>query len=154
LRLPTLAVPVTLAMIGRATTAGELFVADVPRSGRAQLLDDVAAVLDDVHATFVPARVADRVQLLAKHALGWVALDVGGDVTLHDRQHHVTVELATGPMLEGTLLDDAPHDRPRVIDHLNGTGSFVRLWTATEHYLINKTQIVQVTELPAARSER
>jgi hypothetical protein len=35
---------------------------------------------------------------------------------------------------------------------LNGTGQFVRLWTADEHYLINKAQILQVTELPVAES--
>ncbi len=144
--MPTLAVPVTLAMIGRDRAHAELFVSDIPRTGHAQLLDDVAASLED-SAAFLPARLADRVQLLAKRALTWVALEVDGDITLHDRQHHVTVELAAGRTLEGTLLDDSPHDRPRAIDHLNRADRFVRLWTASEHYLINKAQIVCVTEL-------
>ena len=56
------------------------------------------------------------------------------------------VELTTGGKLEGMLFDSAPADRPRVIDHLNGPGSFVRLWTSDEHYLINKAHILHVTE--------
>ena len=37
-------------------------------------------------------------------------------------------------------------DRPRVVDYLNRTGRFLRLWTEATHYLINKDQIVRVTE--------
>ena len=71
-------------------------------------------------------------------------------VTLYDRQHRVEIELVAGTRLLGTLLDSSPADRPRVIDHLNGAASFVRLWTPHEHILINKAQIVCVTELPGS----
>ena len=68
-------------------------------------------------------------------------------MTLYDRQHRVQVALIEGEALTGMLLDSSPADRPRVIDHLNRSGAFVRLWTSDEHFLINKTQILQVTEL-------
>ena len=37
------------------------------------------------------------------------------------------------------------------IDHLNGAGTFIRLWAPDDHYLVNKLQIVAVTELGEAR---
>lgn len=144
--MPTLAVPVTLAMVGQDTAQGELFVPDVPRGDHAELVEAIAATLDSADH-FVPARIAARVQLLAKRNLSWVAVPLADDaVVLHDRQHRVTVQLLVGGRLAGTILHDDPDDRPRVIDHLNAPTRFVRLWTASEHYLINKAQILQVTE--------
>lgn len=143
--MPTIAVPVRLAMVTGATSAAELFVADTARE-RGSHLEALAEQLDDVNL-FVPVRVGDRVQLVAKHALRWVAVPNAETITLHDHQHHVSVELAAGSQLEGTLLDSQPQDRPRAIDHLNASGRFVRLWTSDEHYLINKLQILQVVEL-------
>ena len=67
-------------------------------------------------------------------------------VTLYDRRHHVVVELVGGGSLVGTLFDSSPSDRTRVIDHLNRAGRFLRLWTPDEHYLINKDQILHVSE--------
>ncbi len=134
----------------------ELFIHDVPRAAHGQVLDDVAALLDE-HESFVPIRAAGDVRLLGKLAVQWIAVhrrpqqaeDDSSEVfTLYDRQHYVEVEMIAGHKLAGTLLDNAPTDRPRVVDHLNQTGQFVRLWTADEHYLINKAQILQVTEIP------
>jgi hypothetical protein len=164
LRLPTQIVPVRLAIIGGAPTAAEMFVADVPRRSRGQLLDDLAALLV-TDATFVPVRWSSRVRLLAKHAISWVAVarrdpdelviaDAPGDplddLTLYDRQHLVEIELVHATKLLGTLLDSSPSDRPRVVDHLNRAGRFLRLWTTDEHYLINTSQVVAVTELGEA----
>lgn len=147
-------------MVGAGEAAFELFVADATRSGRSQLLDDIAALLDEP-ASFVPARGAGGVLLLAKHAIAWVAIarddsladaefgDYSSEVTtLYDRQHRVELALCGGGTLVGGMLDSSPADRPRVIDHLNRSGRFVRLWTSDEHYLVNKQQIVRVTELP------
>ena len=101
-----------------------------------------------------------NVRLLAKHAVAWVAVhrhddeaeadfaDIPSEVmTLYDRQHRVEVALVDGGKLVGMLLDSSPADRPRVADHLNRALRFVRLWTSDEHFLVNKTQILQVTEL-------
>jgi hypothetical protein len=160
LRLPTVAVPVMLALVGRDPAPADVFMADVPRHGRSELLDDLAALLDEP-AAFLPVRGEAGVRLLAKHSIAWLSVnrqDDDGDsdfadipsevMTLYDRQHRVEVALVTGSTLAGMLLDSSPADRPRVIDHLNRGGNFVRLWTSDEHFLINKAQILQVTELP------
>lgn len=158
LRLPTTAVPVTLRLVAGSNVDAELFVAETARSGHSQLLDDVAAMLDAT-APFLPVRVAKQVQLYAKIAIAYVSIarqdepdenefeDVPSEVfTLYDRQHHVKVELAGDRSLTGTLFDSSPADRPRVIDYLNGASRFLRLWTEATHYLINKDQIIRVSE--------
>jgi hypothetical protein len=144
LRLPTTAVPVTLRLVAGQRVEAELFLADGTRTGHSKLLDDVATLLDEPTA-FLPVRVQKQVQLYAKPALLYVSIarhpeedddeefeDVPSEViTLYDRQHHVTIDLA------------------RVIDHLNRRGRFLRLWTEATHYLINKDQIIRVTEQEA-----
>ncbi|HTR54645.1 MAG TPA: hypothetical protein VMJ10_28330 [Kofleriaceae bacterium] len=156
--VPTVAVQVHLALPGKPPIAAELFVADVPRTGRAQLLDDLAALLED-ESDFVPVRVDRRVRLYAKQAIAWICVrrreeaptDYGDDepsevIVLYDRQHRVAIELRSGAAIAGVLFDSSPSDRPRVVDHLNRSGRFVRLWTASEHYLIHNAEIVHVTE--------
>ena len=165
LRLPTKVVAVRLALVGGQPTAAEMFVAEAARRGRGHLLDDLAAQLD-AETSFIPVRWSNRVRLLGKHAIAWVAvrrdeldhppnteapaLDPE-ELTLYDREHRVEIELVHGTKLIGTLLDSSPVDRTRVIDHLNRAGRFVRLWTTNEHFLINTTQIVVVTELGEAK---
>lgn len=159
LRLPTIAVPVKLAVVGGAPIAAELFVPDTVRMGRTQLLEDLAATLDD-EAAFVAVRYdgAD-VRLLAKRAIAWVeamrAPDDAGDfvdeppsdvVTLYDREHRVEVTLLGRSTFEGSLFDSSPANRPRVIDHLNRARRFLRLWTPQTQTLINTEQIVSVSE--------
>ena len=159
LRLPTTAVPVTVKLVGGASVEAELFIGEAVRTGRSQLLDDLAVMLDET-AGFLPVRVERVVQLYAKKAIAYVAVarhDDGSDdheefedvpsevITLYDRQHHVKVELEQ-LALTGMLFDSSPSDRTRVIDHLNSAGRFLRLWTEGTHYLINKDQIVRVSE--------
>jgi hypothetical protein len=164
LRLPTVAVPVRLALVGHTPIDVELFAPDVARVGRSQLLDDLADMLDHEDG-FVPVRAGDGVRLYGKHAIAWIAVhrrelelqrqraddfdEIPSEVvTLYDRHHRVDVVLATGETLTGMLFDSSPADRPRVIDHLNRARRFLRLWTQDEHYLINTHEIVRVTELP------
>lgn len=165
LRLPTKVVAVRLALVGGQPTAAEMFVAEAARRGHGHLLDDLAAQLD-AETSFIPVRWSNRVRLLGKHAIAWVAvrrdepdhqpsteapaLDPE-ELTLYDREHRVEIELVHGTKLIGTLLDSSPVDRTRVIDHLNRAGRFVRLWATSEHFLINTTQIVVVTELGEAK---
>lgn len=160
LRLPTKLIAARLALVGREPLSAELFIADVRRRGRSHLLDDIAALLG-TEATFLPVRWSSQVRLLAKHAIAWIAIrrrdpdelpstdfdNEPSELTLYDREHRVEIDLANGTRLLGTILDSAPADRPRVMDHLNRTGRFLRLWTADEHYLINAAQVVTVTEL-------
>ena len=162
LRLPTVAVPVRLTLVGHDPAPADLFMADVQRHGRSELLDDVATLLDEA-TSFIPVRGDHGVRLLAKHAIAWISINRHEDeaeaefantpsevMTLYDRQHRVEVALLTGAALVGMLLDSSPADRPRVIDHLNRSGPFVRLWTSDEHFFIHRNQILQVTELPSS----
>jgi hypothetical protein len=152
-------ITVRLAIAGSTPSAVEMFVPDVPRRGRSQLLDDLAAQLDGT-ARFVPVRTTSRVRLVGKHAIAWIAIDrrdadeapaepaeIPEDLTLFDHQHFVEVELSHGAKLIGTLLDSAPADSSRVGDHLIQSGRWLRLWTTDQHYLINVQQVVCVTEL-------
>jgi hypothetical protein len=168
LRLPTKVVAVRLALVGGMPSAAEVFIADVARRGRGRghLLDDLAAQLG-AEASFMPVRWSNRVRLLGKHAIAWIAVPRGDlddspsidssaelseeELTLYDREHRVEIELVHGTKLIGTLLDSSPMDRTRVIDHLNRAGRFLRLWTTHEHFLINTTQVVAVTELGEAK---
>src|SRR5690349_20763520 len=120
LKLAIVAVPVRLAIAGRAVIDAELFVADVARKGRTQLLDDIAELLDQ-DVEFVPVRIAASTRLYAKRAVAWIAVARGsadpkpapGDdeldfdempsevMTLFDREHQVAIELVAGGELRG-----------------------------------------------------
>src|SRR5579863_7364101 len=159
--VPTVAVAVRLAARAGEPIAAELFVPDVPRIGRAQLLDDLAAQLES-DARYLPVRVDGRVRLYAKHAIAWIAVrrhdeprrpphedfddEPSEVIVLYDRQHRVAIELRSGDSLVGVLFDSSPSDRPRVFDHLNRAGRFVRLWTAHEHFLVQADEILHVSE--------
>ena len=146
LRQPTRAVLVRIALVGQAATPAELFLPTTAASGTQ--LDDLIALVE-ADAPFVPCKWLDDVRLLGKHAVAWIAVPrVEAEATdLYDRQHHVEVQLLGGDKLTGTLLDSSPANHPRVVDHINGSAHFMRLWTADDHFLINKAQILQVTEL-------
>ena len=165
LRLPTKVVAVRLALAGGSPVRAEVFVADVAPRGRDHLLDDLAAQLG-TETSFIPVRWSNRVRLLGKHAIAWIAVrrrdpdeppstefppEPSEEITLYDREHRVEIELIHGTKLIGTLLDSSPIDRTRVIDHLNRAGRFLRLWTTNEHFLINTMQVVAVTELGEAK---
>jgi len=163
-----MAVAARLAVIGGSPAAIELFVADLPGRGHGQLIDALAAQIG-TDAGFLPVRTAGRVQLVAKHAIAWIAVprraaeaadaveaappvlelatELSEELTLYDHQYFVEVELADRTKLIGTLLDSAPAGHSRAIDHLNRAGRLLRLWTTDEHYLVNTRQIVTVTEL-------
>lgn len=164
LRLPTVAVPVRVALVGRPELlSAQVFVSDVSRTGRTQLIDDVVGVFEGEGA-FVPMRCESGVRLYGKDALACVAMrrrsqtvppverdeienETSEVFTLFDHQHRVEMELVSGMRLEGSLMDSSPSNRSRAVDHLNRAGRFVRLWSAEEHYLVHKAQILQVTEM-------
>lgn len=168
LRLPTLAVPVDLSRAGRPGERVELFIADVPGRGRSQLVGDVAQLLES-EPMFLPVaepHAGGRVALVGKQAILWVGIslrDLGvapvADgvpdeiefepseiVMLFDHRHDCRVELDTGEAIDGYVLYSSPADRPRLADHLNLPGVFVRIWTSDHLYLVNKRHIVRVLE--------
>ncbi|MEO8707226.1 MAG: hypothetical protein ABI867_44780 [Kofleriaceae bacterium] len=160
LRIPTVAVAVRIAQSGKPELEAELFIAAESRHDRAQLLEDLATMLDTAD-TFVPVRANGVVRLVGKHALAWVAVHRRGAeatlstdfpdepsevITLYDRQHRVELVLADGS-ITGLLLDSLPADHPRVLDYLNHAPRFVRLWTPEAHVFVNKQRILEVIEL-------
>jgi hypothetical protein len=149
LRLPTVAVAVDLARVGRAIERVELFVTDEPRRGRA-LAAAVAALLEH-DGRFVPVRdpATARIVLVARRAIVWVSLPIGDELDdeLYDHEHRVQVDLDGGDGLLGRVFYSSPADRPRLVDHLNHGAPFLRLWTGDAVHLINKDHVVRVVEL-------
>jgi hypothetical protein len=161
LRVPTVPVPVELALAGDMRLRVQLFVGDRARAGRTQLALDLAAMLDG-DPPFVPAREpGGHVVLYAKAGIAWVAVglaDAPGDgpaagdepsevTTLYEQQHDVEVVIDRGTTLVGHVLYTAPPDRQRVVDHLNQPGPFLRLWTSDHLYVIGKRHVVRVREI-------
>ncbi|MCB9564546.1 MAG: hypothetical protein H6708_29530 [Kofleriaceae bacterium] len=173
LRLPTTPVAVHLVRAGHPRERAELFVAVSaarPRRSRAGLASDVAELLE-AEPAFVPVREPDapggaRIALVGKHAIVWVAVSLrGGEgaavdgvpapvddepsdaLALYDHHHGVRVELAGFDAIEGHVLYSSPADRPRLVDHLNLPVRFLRVWTGSALYLINKHHVVRVLEL-------
>jgi hypothetical protein len=158
LRLPTLSVMVELSRVGRAREHAELFLPggeDVARRGRTAVAGELATLLES-EPPFLPVRERDpagamRVALIGKHSFVWVSIGLEeeepGDVlALYDHQHGVRVELDGGETIVGHVLYSSPADRPRLADHLNLAPRFLRVWTATALYLVNKQHIVRVLE--------
>jgi len=148
LKLPTVAVPVKVALAGRPAVEAEIFVTDVP-ANRHALLEAVVTLLDE-EAAFLPVRVAGAIELYAKHAVAWLSVARAPEleeVALYDREHRVEIALAAGEPLRGSVFDSSPAARRRLADHLNRAGRFIRLWTTAAHVLVNKAQIVRVKEV-------
>ncbi|HEY0787715.1 MAG TPA: hypothetical protein VGE86_03665, partial [Thermoanaerobaculia bacterium] len=104
---------------------------------------------------FLPVREPDapggaRVALVGKRAILWVAIPLDaetGPLSLHDHYHDVRVELDVADPIAGHVLFSSPADRPRLVDHLNLPGQFLRVWTPQALYLVNKHHVVRVLEL-------
>jgi hypothetical protein len=170
LRRPTRVVAVDLARAGRPAERVELFVAEAPPRSRAAIVADLAELLES-ESRFVPVREPDapggaRVALVGKRAILWIAIpraagsgepgdgvpeEVAAEsseaLSLFDHRQDVQVELPAGEAICGHVLYSSPADRPRLIDHLNLPGQFLRVWTAGALYLVNKHHVVRVLEL-------
>lgn len=153
LKVPTAAVGVGLALADGSVVKAHLFVPERGHRGRA-LAIELAALLDG-DAPFLPAREAGgHVCLYAKQAIAYVSIPLGDalapdhdDVQLYDHQRDAEIVLDRGPTLVGQLLYTSPADRPRVLDHMNQPGAFVRLWTAETLYVIGKRHVLRVREI-------
>ena len=137
LRLPTVAVPVKLALVGHEAAAAELFVADAVRPGRSQLHNDIASDARRARELSAGARrfersaVREGVDCVGLHGASarkpsaarpssstshpkWSRSTIGGTMS--------SSSWIGGGSLVGTLFDSSPSDRPRVIDHFNRAG--------------------------------
>jgi len=146
LRVPKHAVTVELALEGRAPRVVEIYLAEQrPHDLRPE---DVSDLFGEPPA-FLPARDLSEGEFVVvrKEAVAWVAfsgLDDEGE--LFDARHDVRVELRGGGGLDGELLYSPPEGRGRVVDYLNQTGRFLRLWTPERLYLVNTAYIIRVIE--------
>lgn len=151
LRVPKNAVTVELALEGRAPRPVEMYLGlQRPHDFHAEDVSD----LFDGPAAFLPARDVGEgeVVVVRKDAVVWVAFPASPEADeLYDERHDVSVELRGGARLDGELLYSPPEGHGRVVDHLNQTGRFVRLWAGERLYLVNAAYIVRVVERVPAR---
>ncbi len=108
---------------------------------------------------FLPGRdrAADRIVIVSRDALVWAQVSKTFDLEmdpleLYDYKQRVRVELSVGSCVEGDVYYSAPTPRARLMDHLNGPESFVCLHDNGRLFLINKSYVELVTELPTRRS--
>jgi len=86
LKVPTVPVPVELALAGDMRLRVQLFVPDRARTGRTQLALDLAAALD-ADPPFLPAREpGGHVVLYAKAAIAWVSIGLADPAPAADAE--------------------------------------------------------------------
>lgn len=154
LRLPKRKVQVELALVDRPPRPVQVFVAEYQeRSWRRQ---EVADLLEQ-DQRFLPALDLEDGTwfLFNKQQVLWVAVapDAAAIPTADDEelelfeQHRVVrVDLAGGGALTGELLYSPAADGPRVLDHLNASRRFLRLWQEGRLLLVNQIWVQRVVE--------
>lgn len=161
LRTPTLALPVKLALRGESALPAVLFVPDVPRHARAQLLEDVRQLLEQ-ERDFLPVEMEGALTLINRAAIAFVAVArrppglVGAfadeelsDVhTLFDHRCGVLITLVDARTLRGALLFSSSADRARLIDFVNVSPRFLALWRTEELVLVQRQAIRSIVEAP------
>jgi hypothetical protein len=156
LRTPTITLPVKLAFRGEPGVPASLFLPDVPRQARSQLLDDVRQLLEE-ERDFLPVELDGQRSLINRNAISYVAVarrpisfgedDEISDVhTLFDHRCPVKLVLLDSSVLRGTLLFSSSADRARLIDFINLGPRFVQLWTSDALILVQRTAIRTLSE--------
>ena len=152
LRIRKQAVAVDLNLAGGRPRRVEIYLAE--HRANEFRRQDVLDLLDHAQA-FLPVHGAgtnDR-EIVNKDALLWIGVPLApfGSETdapeeLFEFRHPVRVELLGADPLEGELLYSAREESTRIVDHLNETGRFLRLWAKDRLYLINKTFVSRIVE--------
>jgi hypothetical protein len=152
LRVSTKAVAVDLTLAGGRPRRVEIFLAE--HRANEFRRQDVLDLLENVNA-FLPvrdARSADR-EIINKDALLWIGVPLAPFGTepdaaeeLFEFRRPVRVELLGTSSIDGDLLYSAREESTRIVDYLNETGRFVRLWARDRLYLINKTYVLRIVE--------
>ncbi|MBK7538506.1 MAG: hypothetical protein IPI49_24690 [Myxococcales bacterium] len=160
LRTPTLALPVKLALRGESLTSATLFVPDVPRQARAQLLEDVRLLLEQ-ERDFLPVDLDGARTLVSRAVISYVSVarrpsglvtsfgdDEVSDVhTLFDHRCPVLVTLVDAKTLRGTLLFSSSADRARLMDFINLGPRFLSLWRTDDLLLVQRSAIRSIIEV-------
>ena len=109
-------------------------------------------VLDllEVQEPFFPAHYegSDAWMLVGRAAVVWVAVDndapeaeADDEEPLFEYRREVSVDLDGGRSLEGQLLYAAPPEQARLMDYLNATPRFFRVFTAERIYLVARSAV-------------
>lgn len=161
LKFPKIPVLVEVGLATGEAAVVELYVAEhVAHGYRQQLIEDLLSGAEP----FLPARDVsdDTVHLLGVASIAWVSIPLADgslpveeepetdEPELFEEKHRVRIELADGARFEGELLYSPPADQARVIDHLNGSSPYVRLWQNEQIILIRKRVIQRLVELTEA----
>ena len=152
LRIRKQAVAVDLTLAGGRPRRVEIYLAEHRENEFRR--QDVLDLLENANA-FLPvrdARSADR-EIINKDALLWIGVSLApfgsepdAAEELFDFRRPVRVELPGTGSLEGDLLYSAREESTRIVDYLNETGRFLRLWSKDRLYLINKTFVSRIVE--------
>lgn len=67
---------------------------------------------------------------------------------LFDHRHRVRLDLVGGRTLEGQLVYAAAPEKARAIDHMNGPSRFVRVFADDRVYLVAKSAVLRLWDLP------
>jgi hypothetical protein len=109
-------------------------------------------VLDllELEEPFFPAHDedADVWMLVGRSAVVWVAIDneveSDDEEPLFDYRREVSLDLYGGRSLEGQLLYAAPPEQARLMDYMNATHGFFRVFTAERVYLVARSAVLRV----------
>jgi hypothetical protein len=154
LRIRKQAVAVELALAGGEPRHVEIFVAEHRDNDYRR--QDALNLLERAHA-FLPARdvATGHGEIFNKDAVLWIALPVhesggedSGPEELFEFRRPVRVYLLGGRTVSGEVLYSAPAESTRLVDFINETGRFLRLWTKDFLYLINKAHVLRLTDDP------
>jgi hypothetical protein len=152
LRIRKQAVAVDLTLAGGRPRRVEIFLAE--HRANEFRRQDVLDLLEHTQAFLPVQSVGTNVrEIVNKDALLWIGVPLApfGSETdapeeLFEFRHPVRVELLGADPLEGELLYSAREESTRIVDYLNETGRFLRLWAKDRLYLINKTFVLRVVE--------
>lgn len=159
LRTPTIALAVRLALRGESVTSATLFLPDLPRQHRTQLLDDVRQLLEH-EREFLPMDLDGERTLVNRAAISYVIVprrptgsahgfsdeEISDVHTLYDYRCPVVVTLMDARTLRGTFLFSSSADRARLGDFLSFGPRFLPLWRERELVLVQRTAIRSIIE--------
>lgn len=152
LRIRKQAVSVELALAGDHPRTVEVFLAE--QRANEFRRQDVLDLLENAEA-FMPVHDIGTFEreIVNKDAVLWIGVPLApfgsepdASQELFDFRRRVRVELLGTGDLDGDLLYSAREESTRIVDYLNETGRFLRLWAKDRLYLINKTFVSRIVE--------
>ena len=151
LRVPKKTLEVELALVGATPRRVELFLAehgsrDFDRQHVLELIDQAGC--------FLPIRDLETGEWgsFNSRAVAWIGISgssgdaEGSGDELFEHRLPVRVAFAGGGWLEGEVLYSTPDAGPRLVDHLNRTERYFRLWKSDQVFLVNKEWVLRIVE--------